>query len=89
MLSMEFFKTGEATSTSSKLITCWEINQVTSKCLMDFLDNNCKNREKEHHHQILQIHIRLSSEFQLQSRNNFDLLIQISIKRSSGQKQKE
>ena len=45
-----------------------EFNQVTSKYLMDVLDNTCKKRsktgEKEHHHQILQVQI--SSKFQLQ-----------------------
>ena len=29
-----------------KLIACWDINQVTSKCHMDFLDNTCKKTSK-------------------------------------------
>ena len=30
-----------------KLITCWDINQVTSIFQMNFLDNHCKNRLKQ------------------------------------------
>ena len=30
-----------------KLITSWEINQVTSKCQTGFLDNTCKNDLKQ------------------------------------------
>ena len=30
-----------------KLITCWKINQVTSKCQMNFLENTCKESLKQ------------------------------------------
>ena len=52
-----------------KLITCCKINQVTSKCQMDFLDNTCKKglkRKKEHQNQILHNHTCLGSKSQLQ-----------------------
>ena len=50
-----------------KLITCWEINQVTSICQMDFLDNTCKKDLKQKKgHRILHSQISLGSKFQLQ-----------------------
>ena len=34
-------------NTIFKIITYWEINQVTSKCQTDFLDNTCKKGLKQ------------------------------------------
>ena len=54
-----------------KLLTCWEINQVTSMWYMDFLDNTCKKclkqKKKEHYHRILHNQISLRSKFHLQN----------------------
>ena len=53
-----------------KLITCWEINQVTSKCQMKLLGNTIRKRskteKKDYHHRILHIQISLGSKFQFQ-----------------------
>ena len=49
-----------------KLITCWEINQVTSICQMDFLDNTCKKGLKQKKGTSPSNQISLGSKFQLQ-----------------------
>ena len=39
-------------------MTCWEINQVTSKCQMDFLDNTCEKGLKQKKRNItIEFHI--------------------------------
>ena len=39
-------ETRKATGFKSLRINCWEINQVTSKCQISFLNKTCKNRPK-------------------------------------------
>ena len=60
-------------------VNCWEINHVTSKCLIDFSDKTCKkkkkvcpkriflveNRESQHHHWTYYIRISLGNKCQL------------------------
>ena len=38
--------TRKATGFNSLRVNCWEINQVTSKCKMDYFDKACKKRSK-------------------------------------------
>ena len=39
-------RTRQATGFKSLRVNCWEINQVTSKCQIDFLEKTCKGKSK-------------------------------------------
>ena len=41
-----FIITGKVTGLKSLRLNYREINQITSKCQMDFFDKTCKNRSK-------------------------------------------
>ena len=67
-----YFKTRKATDFKSLRGNYCEINQITSKFQIDFLDKNCKIRstqKSEYHHHILHIRISLGTKFQLKMTN--------------------
>ena len=39
-------KTRKASGIKFLRVNCWEINHVTSKCLIDFSDKTCKKKKK-------------------------------------------
>ena len=41
-----FWLETRATGFKPQRVNCWEINQVTSKCQMDFLQKTCKDKSK-------------------------------------------
>ena len=69
-----------------KLITCWEVNQVTSIYQMDFLDNTCKKGLKKKKRTSSNFQ---SSKFQISGlTHNFDFLKQICHKKGLSLKNK-
>ena len=54
--------TRKATDFKSPRINCWEINQVTSKCQMDFLEKTrkkgLKQKEEDHRRILLYNHLQ-------------------------------
>ena len=76
-------ETRKATSFTSHLVNCREINQVTPKCQMDFFDKTCKKRSKTEKVNILiefyKFQIVWVSNFSLNSQ--FWVLYQINPKR--------
>ena len=74
-----FMITRKATGFKCLRVNYCEINQVTSKCQVDFLNKTRKKRTKIHH-RILHIRNSLGIKFQRKTKN-FEFLDQINPKR--------
>ena len=81
----ELFKTKKPTGLKSLQLNFWEINQVTSKCQIDFctkLSKEILNRKSEHYHKILHIQISLGTKFSSET-DSFEFLDKTNTKRVS------
>ena len=68
IFTLFYHETRKTTGFKCLRTNCWEINQVTSKCQVDFWDKTFKKglkQKKKNHHRILHIRNSLGAKFKL------------------------